>query len=72
MSNVRSPAQEKKYIIRQSDWDKIPKDYKGRSLEDDSVRTVFEGSIPGNNGKGGTTLLFEHKHFEVVPDRIHA
>ena len=24
--------------------------------------------IPENNGKGGTTLLFENLHFKIIPD----
>ena len=56
------------YYITKTDWEKIPSDYKGRSICHPELRMVFEGVIPGNNGKGGTTLLFEHKHFEIIPD----
>jgi len=58
----------KMYLIPQSQWNSIPEDYKGRSVTDKSVRTVFEGAIPGNHGKGGTTLLFEKEHFNIIPD----
>lgn len=54
------------YYIKKSDWNKIPNDYKGQSIRDNNIKTVFEGAIPENHGKGGTTLLFEHKHFEIV------
>ena len=54
------------YYIKKSDWNKIPNDYKGQSIRVKNVKTVFEGAIPENHGKGGTTLLFEHKHFEIV------
>ena len=54
------------YHIKKSDWNRIPNDYKGQSIRDKNVKTVFEGAIPEKDGKGGTTLLFEHKHFEIV------
>ena len=54
------------YYIKKSEWEKIPNDHKGESINNKGVKVVFEGSIPGNNGKGGTTLLFEHRHFEIV------
>ena len=56
------------YYIKQSDWVRIPNDYKGKSIEDKTTKVVFEGAIPESKGKGGTTLLFEHKHFEIIPD----
>lgn len=56
------------YYIKKSDWEKIPSDYKGTSILNKNIRVVFEGSIPGNKGKGGTTLLFEHEHFEIIKD----
>lgn len=56
------------YYIKQSDWERIPNDYKGKSIEDKTTKVVFEGAIPENKGKGGTTLLFEHQHFEIISD----
>lgn len=59
------------YLIKKSEWQALEKnqpDYCGRSIWNKDVRVIFEGAVPGNNGKGGTTLLFEHKHFLVVPD----
>ena len=59
------------YKIKQSDWDKVEsehRDYCGRSIHDTNIRVIFEGIIPGNRGKGGTALLFEHKHFEIILD----
>ena len=43
------------YYIKKSEWEKIPNDYKGESINNKGVKVVFEGSIPRNNGKGGTT-----------------
>ena len=65
------------YYISEKEWRELERrhsDYAGRSVQDPDTRVIMEGLIPGNNGKGGTTLLFEHKHFEVVdttrfPDR---
>ena len=54
------------YIIPRSDWEKLGKDYKGSSIRHPGCMTVMEGSIPGNHGKGGTTLLFEGYHFEIA------
>lgn len=54
------------YEITKEQWEKIPNDYKGYDIWDKSTKTVFEGAIPGNNGKGGCTLLFEGKHFIIV------
>ena len=54
------------YKITKKEWESIPDDYKGTSIFDKSIKVVFEGSIPGNHGKGGTTLLFEHQHFIIV------
>ena len=59
------------YYIKESEWKELEKnhpDYCGRSIRNKNIRTIFEAMIPGNNGKGGTTLLFEHKHFLIVPD----
>lgn len=63
------------YYIKESEWTLMEKnhsDYCGRSIRDNRVRTIFEGTVPGNLGKGGTTLLFEYKHFLVVPDQEFA
>lgn len=54
------------YEITRKEWDSIGNDYKGQSIRDPKRLCVMEGSIPGNHGKGGTTLLFEHDHFEVI------
>ncbi len=51
--------------IYQSEWREIPSDYKSKSIYDPNVRTVFAGCIISG---GGTTLLFEHKHFEIIKD----
>jgi len=58
------------YYIKQSEWKEMlkHKDYVGKSISNPDVYCCFEGFIPGNMGKGGTTLLFEHTHFEIVPD----
>ena len=59
------------YYIKKSDWKRLEhehSDYCGRSICDANIRVIFEGIIPGNNGRGGTTLLYEHKHFEIVED----
>lgn len=59
------------YYIKKSEWNRMAQehpDYCGTSIHDPNVHVVFEGAIPGNNGKGGTALLFEHKHFEIVDD----
>ena len=53
------------YLITPDEWERIGYDFKGTSLRKPGVKCVFEGSIPGNHGKGGTTLLFEHDHFEI-------
>lgn len=59
------------YYIKQSEWDYLSKnhrDYVSYSICNPQQRTVFEGIIPDNKGKGGTTLLFEGLHFKVVSD----
>lgn len=59
------------YYIKKSEWKKLEKehpDYCGRSVYDDQTRIIFEGVIPGNHGKGGTTLLYENLHFKIVGD----
>lgn len=59
------------YYIKRSEWKEMElehPDYCGTSIHDSNIHVIFEGLIPGNNGKGGTTLLFEHKHFEIVDD----
>ena len=53
------------YYITKTQWRNIGSDYKGRSADDPTVRTVFEGCIVKG---GGTTLLYEHKHFEIIDD----
>lgn len=51
------------YYITKSQWAKIV--YKDRSIYNPNIRTVFEGCLIKG---GGTTLLFEHEHFEIVDD----
>lgn len=51
------------YYITKSKWDKII--YKDRSIHDYNIRTAFEGCLVKG---GGTALLFEHEHFEIVDD----
>ena len=53
------------YLITPEEWESIGDDFKGKSIRKPGTKVVFEGSIPGNHGKGGTTLLFEHDHFEI-------
>jgi hypothetical protein len=47
--------------IKQSDFDKISKDYRGQL---DGKRTVFAGCIIDN---GGTRLAIEGVDFEITP-----
>jgi hypothetical protein len=54
------------YKITREEWESIPEDYKGTDIFDKKTKVVFEGSIPGNHGKGGTTLLFEYLHFIII------
>lgn len=59
------------YYITKSEWKNLRKnhpDYCGKSIMNPNIRTIMEGIIPGNNGKGGTTLLFENAHFQIVDD----
>lgn len=59
------------YYIKESEWKELEKkhpDYCGKSIHNPKKRVIFESIIPGNNGKGGTTLLTEGLHFVVVPD----
>lgn len=59
------------YYIKKSEYERLEKDhsdYCGKSINNPSARVIFEGCIPGNNGNGGTTLLFEGKHFLIVDD----
>lgn len=59
------------YYIKKSEWKKLEtehSDYCGKSVIDRNIHVIFEGIIPDNNGEGGTTLLYEHKHFEIVDD----
>ena len=59
------------YYIKKSEWNDLEKnhpDYCGKSIRNPQTHTIFEGMIPGNDGNGGTTLLFENKHFQIVDD----
>lgn len=59
------------YYIKKSEWKRLEKehsDYCGKSIRNPKIHTIFEGIIPENNGKGGTTLLFENQHFQIVDD----
>lgn len=59
------------YYIKKSEWERLEKehpDYCGKSITNPNIKTIFEGIIPENNGKGGTTLLFENQHFIIVND----
>ena len=53
------------YYIKKENWSKIPKDYKGVSIEDNKTKCCFACFVTPDKS-GGTTLLFEHKHFEIV------
>ena len=53
------------YYIKKDDWNKIPKDYKGVSIEDNKTKCCFACFVTPDKS-GGTTLLFEHKHFVIV------
>ena len=58
------------YFIKKSDFERVAREgYAGRSIREPKIHVIMEGAIPDNRGKGGTTLLFEHKHFEIVPDK---
>lgn len=48
------------YTITEEQYNKLHKDFKGRSIEHPELRVLTY------LGKGGTTLIFEGKHFEVV------
>ena len=52
------------YITKEQ-WEKIPEDYKGKSIFDKKAKVCFAAFL--ENG-GGTALLYEHKHFEIVKD----
>lgn len=70
--NMRELRAYRMYFIKESEWSRLIKehsDYCGKSIEDPAIRVIFEGSIPENNGYGGTRLLFEGKHFRVIPDQ---
>lgn len=54
------------YTITKEEWEKAPRDYKGFSIRDRRTKTILEGAIPENHGKGGTTLLFEGLHFDIL------
>lgn len=47
--------------ITQEKWDRIPKDYKSLSGE----RKVFAGCLVKG---GGTSLITEGKHFEIIKE----
>lgn len=51
-------------VIKQSDFDKISKDYRGNL---DNKRTVFAGCIINN---GGTRFAIEGIDFEIIPTPI--
>ena len=53
------------YYIKKQDWDNIPKDYKSVSIEDKKTKCCFACFVAPDKS-GGTALLFEHKHFEIV------
>ena len=53
------------YYIKKEDWNKIPKDYKGVSIEDNKTKCCFACFVTPDKS-GETTLLCEHKHFEIV------
>ena len=53
------------YYIKKEDWNKIPKDYKCVSIEDNKTKCCFACFVAPDKS-GGATLLFEHKHFEIV------
>ena len=54
------------YTMTKEEWEQAPRDYKGGSIRDRKTKTIFEGAIPGNYGKGGTTLLFDGLHFDIL------
>lgn len=59
------------YYIKKTEWERLEKehpDYCGKSIRNPKIHTIFESMIPENNGKGGTTLLFENLHFKIIPD----
>lgn len=53
------------YYIAKKEWDKIPEDYKGQSIRDKNIKVCFACFLTPDKS-GGTTLLFEHKHFKIV------
>ena len=62
---------EQMYYIKRSEWLELEKnhsDYCGKSITNPKNHVIFEGIIPGNNGKGGTTLLTEGISFKIVDD----
>lgn len=54
------------YKITKDEFDSVGRDFAGTSLKDPNQHVIFEGAIPGNHGKGGTTLLFEGVGFAIV------
>ena len=60
------------YYITKTEWQRMEREHPdccGKSLKDPNIHTAFEGVMPGNDGKGGTTLLFEGQHFMIVDDK---
>ena len=53
------------YYIKKEDWEKIPNDYKSVSIQDPKIKCCFSCFVTPDKS-GGTTLLFEHIHFEIV------
>lgn len=52
--------------VKRSDWERMErkhKDYCTRSIHDPDIRVCFAGMLEKG---GGTRLLFEHRHFELV------
>lgn len=65
-SFIRAPAKKGErimYVIRREDWDALPKAEKNLFAD---IFTIREGKIPGNNGIGGNTLLFEGIDFKIA------
>lgn len=53
------------YYIKKEDWNRIPKDYKGVSIHDNKTKCCFACFVTPDKS-GGTTLLFENKHFKII------
>ena len=55
--------------ITESEWAKIPKDYKSIWSSDDMRGTNFNGrKTIMVSGEGGSTLLIEGESFEIIDD----